>query len=152
MEDLTLKKAVFKKILRLNRLPNSLDKLSPEKLDILKKSRRLIEFEKLILSQRWDKEKIWLNIAEFSPDEIKDIRLLIVEYLGDVLDWNDDDMFEIGKTMDDFTIFHFGNKFSYLNNLLTNQKWASDNNIPENKKEITFEQFKKSIKSWKDSK
>ena len=57
MEDLTLKKAVFKKLLRLNRLPNSLDKLSPEKLDILKKSRRLIEFEKLILSQRGIKKK-----------------------------------------------------------------------------------------------
>ena len=65
MENLTLKKAEFKKLLRLNRLPNSLDKLSPEKLDILKKSRRLTEFKKLILSQRRDKEKIWLDLAGF---------------------------------------------------------------------------------------
>ena len=151
MENIT-QDTVFKKLLRLNRLPDSLDQLSPEKLDVLKKSKKLTEFKKLISSQLRDKEKIWLDLAGFSPDEIKDIRLLIVEYLGDVLDWNDDAMFKRGTTVDNFTIFHFGNKFSYLNNLLINQKWASDKNIPEDKKEITFEQFKKSIKSWKDSK
>ena len=151
MENIT-QDAVFKKLLRLNRLPNSLDKLSPEKLDVLKKSKTLTEFKKLISSQLRDKEKIWLNLAEFSPDEFKDIRLLIVEYLGDVLDWDDNNVFRLGKTVNDFTIFHFGNKFAYLSSLSTNRKWSSDNRIPEDKKEITFEQFKKSIKSWKDSK
>ena len=49
MENIT-QDAVFKKLLRLNRLPNSLDKLSPEKLDVLKKSKKLTEFKKLISS------------------------------------------------------------------------------------------------------
>mgnify|MGYP003452279264 FL=1 len=151
MENIT-QDTVFKKLLRLNRLPDSLDQLSPEKLDVLKKSKKLTEFKKLILSQSLDKEKIWLNLTRFSPDEIKDIRLLIVEYLGDVLDSDDNDVFKVGKTVDDFTIFHFGNKFAYLSSLSTNRKWSSDTMIPEDKKEITFEQFKKSIKSWKDSK
>ena len=149
MENIT-QDTVFKKLLRLNRLPDSLDQLSPEKLDVLKKSKKLTEFKKLISSQLRDKEKIWLNLAEFSPDEIKDIRLLIVEYLGDVLDWDDNNVFRLGQTVNDFTIFHFGNKFSYLNNLSTNRKWSSDNRIPEDKKEITFEQFKKSVKLWKN--
>ena len=151
MENIT-QDTVFKKLLRLNRLPDSLDQLSPEKLDVLKKSRKLTEFKKLILSQSLDKEKIWLDLEGFSSDEIRDLRLLIVEYLGDVLDSDDNDVFRIGKTVDDFTIFHFGNKFAYLSSLSTNRKWSSDTWIPEDKKEITFEQFKKSIKSWKDSK
>ena len=141
----------FKKILRLNDIPDKTSDLKPESIELLHKVDKFETFEKLLEilknDPRNDKTKIWLDLEKLSDIEIETIFEVVHYSLKDDLEKSDFDAFQRGEYIENFHYFSFWEGL-IIDKYSKEEYWVGSDKYPDDRIEISYDEFMKFSKKW----